>query len=75
MNILDLAFKYNIDIEHDGDFDGGCYHVKMNYLTGTHMDVSDTEEKIVLKQTDMYELFHGAKKLVKLLEKHVMEDN
>ena len=73
MNLLDLAFKYNIDIEHDGDFDGGCYYIKMNYLTGTHMAVSDTEEKIILKQPDIYELYRGAKKLVKLLEKHVTE--
>ena len=73
MNILDLAFNYTIDIDFDGDIDGGNYHITMNYLLSTQQGVEETETKISLKQWDIDELYLGAKKLVKLLEKHATE--
>lgn len=73
MNILDLAFYHKIDIDFDGDFDGGNYHVTMDYMTATHHGTSDIKTTMTLKQADIDELYLGAKKLVKLLEKHISE--
>lgn len=69
MNLLDLAFYYEIDIHNDGDFDGG-YYVTMKYIQPTPSLLSDTEEKLWVKQEDIDRLYDGAKKLVGLLEKH-----
>ena len=74
MNLLDLAFYHNISIEFDGDFDGGSYYMVMDYLTASHNGTADTKTTMILKQTDIDELYSGAKNLVKLLEKHVTEN-
>lgn len=74
MNILDLAFYHKITIEFDGDFDGGNYEMTMEYLTASHHGTADTRTTMILKQTDIDELYSGAKNLVRLLEKHVTEN-
>ncbi len=71
MNILDLAYQHSIDMEFDGDFDGGNYYVTLNYLIASHRGVDGAQTKITLSQEDINRLHEGAKKLVKLLEKHV----
>jgi len=73
MNIIDLAFEHAINIEFDGDFDGGNYYLKLTYLVSTNLGVTTAETIFTLKQTDIDLLYKGAKGLVKTLEKHIME--
>jgi len=71
MNLLDLAFNYTIDIDFDGDFDGGNYHVTLNYLSSTQVGIAETETKLSIKQEDIDQLYIGAKNLIRALDKHV----
>ena len=73
MNLLDLAFKHDITIHHEPDFDGGDFYITMDYLLATYVGVTEAKTTFALKQQDIDELCHGAKKLVKLLEKYVTE--
>jgi hypothetical protein len=73
MNLLDLAFKYDIEIDYDGDFDGGNYYINLTYWIATQSSVGVAKEELILKQSDIDALYDGATKLVKLLEKHVTE--
>jgi hypothetical protein len=71
MNITDLIFQYRIDIEHDGDFDGGCYYVTLNYEAATQQGSGEVQTKIILKQDDINEMYEGALKLTKELKKYI----
>jgi hypothetical protein len=71
MNIIDLAFDYDIKIDFDGDFDGGNYHIKMNYVTATNHGTGETETIIVLDQVDIDKLYAGANKLIETLKHHI----
>jgi hypothetical protein len=73
MNILDLAYKYDLKIDFDGDFDRGCYHMAFTYITATQSDITDITEKLSVKQHDIDELYLGVKKLLKILDEHVSE--
>lgn len=75
MNITDLAFKYEIDIDFNGDIEDGmvtgCYNVTIKHEIGMHSQHGDVKIDMTLGQSDINELYEGAKKLVKALEKHV----
>jgi hypothetical protein len=73
MQLIDLAFEYDIEIDYEGDFDGGNYYVTLKYQTATNAASSDTITILTLKQTDIELLYSGAKKLIGLLSKHVQE--
>jgi hypothetical protein len=72
MSLLDLAFEYDIKIDFDGDFDGGTYYMKLNYITSTQGGTGDTTMTITLKQDDIVALYDGAKQLIRALEKHIL---
>lgn len=71
MNITDLNFKYDINIEFDGDDTGGNYTVTLKYETATQQGSGDINQTIILKQDDINEMYEGALKLVKALKNHV----
>ena len=73
MNIADLAFEYDLDIEQDVDFDGATYDLIFTYFTATHHDVGKVKMSIELKQWDVDELYNGAMKLVKSLKPYITE--
>lgn len=73
MNILDLGFNYDLTIDFDGDFDGGNYTLKFKYFTSTQNGVGDTETTVILRQSDIDEIYEGTLKLMRLLKPHIVE--
>ncbi len=75
MNLLDLNFEYDIKIDFEGDFDGGNYHVTLDYPIGTQQGITNGKTYLSLKQADIDFMYLGAKKLAEALKKHVSEYN
>jgi hypothetical protein len=72
MNIFNLAYKYDIKIDYDGDFDGGWYHTTLKYeISGIEEELPEVELKVSLRQGDIDAIHDGAKKLMKALENHI----
>jgi hypothetical protein len=68
MNITDLAFKFDLNIHHDGDLDGGWYYLKLKYLTCMQNENTETETTLTMRQHDIDELYQGVLKLAKKLK-------
>ena len=71
MNLLDLIFKYDIKIVHQGDYDGGCYDITLTHETTTQQGCGEVKTEVVVKQDDINEMYEGALKLAKVLKEHV----
>ncbi len=74
MNIFDLAFKYDIKIIYDGDYDGVIYELKLKYDTCLSTGEGQTDITICLKQSDIDDMYAGVMKLAKELQNHITPD-
>jgi len=75
MNITDLAFAYEIEIDFNGDIDEGMvcghYEVRLKYDIGTHDGPGSVVMNMRLGQDDINLMYAGALKLARALEKNV----
>jgi hypothetical protein len=73
MNILDLRFEFGININFDGDFDGGSYDLDLSYEIASHGLYANSAEIHRLKQSDIDALYEGVMKLAKALKPNITQ--
>lgn len=73
MNILDLAYKFEIEVNQDPDFDRCNYDMTFKYITATQRDITDVRETVTIEQADIEHLYEGVKKLLAILKPYTMD--